>query len=340
MSLPANRLETRQRLPALAKARVSADWRKDLASIERQLAVAIGTGKTQIEAAARRGLLSGGKRVRPLLTCALLRALGKQPEDKIRSVVAVEMAHAGSLLHDDIIDETSMRRGGLAAHVAFDVPIAVLAGDRLVMLGVEQLARCGPRDLLVSFCSAIEELCLGESLEREKRYRVDVSLEHIREVNRMKTASLFGYAAEAGAILAGAAPRIRSAAQTYGLALGQAFQTTDDCLDLQGDPQLLGKPVGQDLISGLITLPVALALEREPSLRDELLQLWDAAEDEAAARVEELRARMAELGAFASTLEMADQDAKRAASAMRTLPASPWRDHLIEFAKSLVSRLS
>jgi octaprenyl-diphosphate synthase len=315
------------------------ELRRDRRTIERALAGAIGAEGTRIDAAARHGLLDGGKRVRPLLTCAVLRALGENPASHVDLIVAVEMAHAGSLLHDDVIDESATRRGHVTAHVEFDVPTAVLAGDRLVMLAVEHLAGRGPNDLLVRFCAAVKDLCIGESLERERRFDPMVDLEQVREVNRLKTAALFGYAAEAGAVLAGAPARIRRAARDYGEAVGEAFQTTDDHLDFCGDPSAMGKSIGQDLVAGVVTVPLAIALERSPALRDDVRRIWSEQDDGAIpARVAALRERMAEVGALSATLRLATDDAARAETAIRSLPASPWRNRLADLARAIVER--
>jgi octaprenyl-diphosphate synthase len=312
---------------------------RDRRAIEKALAAALGSDETRIERAARHGLLGGGKRVRPLLSCAVLRALGKNPAPFVDRLIAVEMAHAGSLLHDDIIDESTTRRGRLAAHIEFDVPTAVLAGDRLVMLGVEQVANGGPRELVVSFCSAVNDLCVGESLEREHRFDTTVTYDDVRQVNRLKTASLFAYAAEAGGILAGASARVRRAARVYGTAVGEAFQTTDDLLDLRGDPKTMGKSIGQDLLEGVVTVPVAIALERSPALLDELRNVWKSKDNgDRAAAIERLRDRVDETGAFATTLRIAGEDAARAANVIMDLPPGVWRDRLATLAAAIVNR--
>jgi len=325
-------------LPAGAT-EVYARLARDRRAIEKALAAALGSDETRIEQAARHGLLGGGKRVRPLLSCAVLRALGKNPAPFIDRLIAVEMAHAGSLLHDDIIDASTTRRGRLAAHIEFDVPTAVLAGDRLVILGVEQVATGGPTELVVSFCSAVNDLCIGESLEREHRFDTNVTFDDVREVNRLKTASLFAYAAAAGAILAGTSERVRRAARIYGSAVGEAFQTTDDLLDLCGDPKAMGKSIGQDLLEGVVTLPVVIALERSPDLRDDLQNVWKSKDNgERSAAIAQLRDRVDETGAFAETLRLAGEDAARAADAIMALPRGAWRDRLATLAASIVNR--
>jgi octaprenyl-diphosphate synthase len=312
---------------------------RDRRAIEKALAAALGSDETRIERAARHGLLGGGKRVRPLLSCAVLRAFGQNPAPFIDRLIAVEIAHAGSLLHDDIIDESTTRRGRLAAHIEFDVPTAVLAGDRLVMLGVEQVANGGPRELVVCFCSAVNDLCVGESLEREHRFDTKVTFDDVRRVNRLKTASLFAYAAEAGAILAGASPRERRAARNYGTAVGEAFQTTDDLLDLRGDPKTMGKPIGQDLLEGVVTIPVAIALTRSPDLRHDLQNVWKSKDNgEREAAISRFRDRVDETGAFDATIRLASDDAARAADAIMALPRGAWRDRLATLAAAIVNR--
>jgi octaprenyl-diphosphate synthase len=192
---------------------------------------------------------------------------------------------------------------------------------------------------MVPFCTAVKDLCIGESLERERRFDETVNLEQVREVNRLKTAALFAYAAEAGAILAGAPVRIRRAAREYGEAVGQAFQTTDDHLDFCGDPRALGKSTGQDLVMGVVTVPLAIALERSPDLREEVLAIWKARGNaQSSTSFARLRKGMTQVGALSATLRLAAEDAARAEAAISTLPVSPWRNRLADLARTIVER--
>ena len=307
------------------------ELRTDSRAIEKDLAAMIASPTTRIDEVSRHALLAGGKRARPLLTCAIMRALGADPAPHIEVVTAAELAHTGSLLHDDIIDEAQTRRGRRAAHLAFDVPTAILSGDKLVVLALERVARNGSGRLVVALCDAVRALCDGVSLERERLYDATVDLAHARNVNRLKTASLFAYAAEAGAILSGADARLRTAARCFGSALGEAFQTTDDLLDFQGDPGRLGKGVGQDLTTGAVTVPLAIALERVPSLGEEVFALWESAADGvvAAAQLRAIRERMDEVGALAEAQRIAAADAVRAVESIRALGSSPWHERLV-----------
>jgi len=312
----------------------------DLRGIEASLSRVGARHATRIGAAARHLLDAGGKRLRPLLTCAVARALGHDPGRSFDLVAAVELVHAGSLLHDDVIDCAGLRRGRRTVHAAFDVHAAILAGDFLFSWAFDRLAREGSRELQIAMGDAIRELCEGEVLERERLFDPAVDVEHARRVNRLKTAGLFAYAAEAGALLGGVDGRVRDATRAYGLALGEAFQVVDDLLDWEGDPEALGKPPGRDLAVGLVTVPVALGAERDPSLRDAVGAFWRSGVDgnEAAERLAELRRRLVRLGAFDAARELAQADARRATEALEMLPPGPWRDRLAAVALLAVER--
>jgi octaprenyl-diphosphate synthase len=309
----------------------------DLEAVELSLAGVAADHGSRIEEAARTCLSAGGKRLRPLLTCIVLRALGHDPCEHIDLVAAVELAHAGSLLHDDVIDGAQTRRGRQAVHLVFDVSTAILAGDLLLTQAVGRAASQGSSQLQTALATAVTDLCSGASLEHERLFDLAVDVAHARRVNRLKTASLFAYAAQAGALISGAGLPIQAAARSYGTALGEAFQTTDDLLDVWGDPELMGKPIGQDLMAGEITVPTAVALERDPELGHDVAALWRAGAD-GERLLPQLRARMERAGALSATRSMAAADAAQAVAALTELPASPWRDRLEALAETVVVR--
>ncbi|MBI5478031.1 MAG: polyprenyl synthetase family protein [Deltaproteobacteria bacterium] len=302
----------------------------DLAAIELSLAGVRAVYAPRLDAAARHSLLAGGKRLRPLLTCAVMRTLGRDPGPQRAVIAAVELIHCGSLLHDDVIDDAETRRGRPAAHLAFDPHTAILAGDLLLALALERLARCGCAALQVAAATALVEVCQGEVLEREQRFDPEVDLARARRVNHLKTAALFGYAAEAGALLSGASDAERDAARAFGRALGDAFQTVDDLLDWEGDAATVGKPVGRDLWGGLVTVPAALAGERDPAVRVMVGRVLQARRDGAASPLElpELAAHLERAGGFAAARELAAADGRAATEALGRLPAGPWRTWL------------
>jgi len=323
-----NALAAAQRSPATG---LPPELRGDREAVEASLRDLRTEHSLRLGDAARSLLEAGGKRVRALLTCAAARALGFDPRPHAALVAVVELVHAGSLLHDDVLDAAAVRRGRPSVHVAYDAHTAILAGDLLLSWAFDRLARSGPRDLQVALGEASRAVCEGEVLERERRRDPTADVAHVRRVHHLKTAVLFGYAAEAAALLAGAPPTARHALRRYGLALGQAFQAADDLLDWEGHPESLGKPSGQDLAEGLVNLPLALGAERDPSLRAAARACWDAGPDAGPGRRLALRDALRRVGAFDATRALAREDARRAVDAVRALPPSPWRDWL-EFA--------
>lgn len=312
----------------------------DRRAVDEWLASLRAAHSTRIGAAARHLLDAGGKRLRPLLTCGFMRALGADPRRRIGLVAVSEMVHVGSLLHDDVVDGSIKRRGRPAAHVAFDAHTAILAGDLLLSWAFDRLAREGPRELQKAMATAVRDVSEGEVLERERCFDVDVGVAHVRLVSRLKTGALLAYAADAGAILAGADIPERSAARAYGLAAGEAFQAADDLLDWDGDPAQMGKPIGQDVSDGLITLPLALGAERDPSFMRDVRSFWASPPGgaERLVLIERLRGGLRRLGVFEAVRAMARADAARAAAAVEALPPGPWRDRLARTALAAATR--
>jgi octaprenyl-diphosphate synthase len=310
----------------------------DLRAVEACLETVGASRSLRLGEASRHLLRAGGKRLRALLGCAVMRALGADPRLRLELLAAVELVHTGSLLHDDLLDGSAVRRGRPAVHVAYDPHTAVLAGDMLLSWAFERLARDGTREIQIALGVAVRELCEGEVLERERRFDPAADLAHARTVNRLKTASLFAYAAETGARLAEAPEALRAACREYGTALGEAFQTADDLLDWQGDAAALGKPVGQDLRQGLVTVPAALGLERDPALRPALAALWQAGPEAQEEPLEILRRGFDRVGAFEAARALAAADVARAVAAAERLPEGPWRGALAQAARAAVGR--
>lgn len=325
------------RLDSMLLRAVREELAGDLVAIESSLARVAASPELSLEKAARHVLQRGGKRARPVLTCAVLRARGGDPAGHLDAVTAVELAHAGSLLHDDIIDGAQMRRGRPAAHLLFEVATTILAGDVLLSIAFERVAS-GPPELWRRFSAAVRDVCTGEALERESVCDPTIDLSRARRVDQLKTGALFRYAAEAGAILAGADSDIVTAASDYGSALGEAFQLADDLLDFLGNPVALGKPVGMDLAAGCVTVPLAIALERDPSLRDAVVDLWWSENGKRDRMLPVVYARIADTEAFEATHTLAMECAEAARTAADRLATGRWRDQLVTFADEVARR--
>jgi len=236
--------------------------------------------------AMRYATLGGGKRLRPFLTIETARALGRVDKGPRRAGAAIECIHAYSLIHDDLpaMDDDDLRRGRPTTHRAFDEATAILAGDGLQALAFEILAEPATdarADVRVALClglaraAGLAGMVGGQMLDIDAGLRnAPLSLDDIRRLQAMKTGALLKFSVEAGAILAGAGAAVRKALETYGRAIGAAFQIADDILDVESDAATLGKRAGKDAEQNKATLVGALGLE---GARDELDRLVEEA---------------------------------------------------------------
>lgn len=219
--------------------------------------------QARLHEAMRYAALGGGKRLRPFLAVSTGRLLDAPDEPLVRAGAAIELIHAYSLIHDDLptMDDAALRRGRPACHRAFDEATAILAGDALQALAFEILAEAGWGADAAQRCELVAGLaraagplgmCGGQMIDLLAERRA-LSLEEVQELQRLKTGAIIRFAAEAGAILGGAAPRQREALRDYADDLGLAFQIRDDLLDLEGDSTVTGKDAGRDGEAGKAT---------------------------------------------------------------------------------------
>jgi len=286
----------------------------------------------------------GGKRLRPLVFCLVSAALGRALTQKVLATsAAFEFLHQATLLHDDIVDQSTVRRGRPAAHLAFGVPQTILAGDYLLSKASRLGAETENLASIRLLARMVGTMSLGELAQLDARRQVDLGpAEYFRIIYR-KTAVLLEAAARSAAVLAEAAPLAQSAAGRFGRKLGLAFQIIDDLLDYQGDEAVLGKPVGRDLDEGKITLPFILAREAlPPDRRDRLCRL--AGPDAAAGgrlspeAFQEIAGLVAEGGGLEAARQQAEYLAERAVEALAAWPPSPARDQLTALAAYVTTR--
>jgi len=203
----------------------------------------------------------GGKRMRPALVLLIARALGYPGEQHHLLAAAIEFIHTSTLLHDDVVDESRLRRGRDTANAVFGNAASVLVGDYLYARAFEMMVKAGSLDIMAVMSRATTLIAEGEVLQLLNVHDPDISRERYLQVVRLKTAMLFEAAAEVGAVLAGANAEQRAQAAAYGQHIGMAFQLIDDVLDYAGDVQALGKNVGDDLREGKPTLPLIRVME-------------------------------------------------------------------------------
>ncbi|MCE3289350.1 MAG: farnesyltranstransferase, partial [Caulobacter sp.] len=203
---------------------------------------------------------AGGKRLRPLLTVAAARLAGSTGDGCLKLAAAVEFIHTATLLHDDVIDSSQLRRGKVAAHLIWGAPSSVLVGDYLFARAFELMVEAGSLRALDILAKAAGVISEGEVLQLTRAHDLNLSKDIYLEIIRAKTAELFAAAAEAGAVSAGASEDQQRAMRTYGMNLGLAFQLSDDALDYGGATETLGKNAGDDFREGKATLPLLLAI--------------------------------------------------------------------------------
>lgn len=283
----------------------------DLLRVEDLLRATAADSQYELVAEASSHLIkAGGKRLRPALVLVTSRAgeVGRAETDD--AAAAVELLHLASLYHDDVIDETPLRRGVPSVHNKWGNEVAILAGDFLFASGSLLGARAGD-EVPAILARALADVCEGQIAETEWVGETGRTSDHYVETIRRKTAALFRASCELGAVTAGASPLYRPALAAFGENLGLAFQIVDDLLDFIGDPRVTGKTLGTDLKEGVFTLPVLLAAERDPNVTPELAPdrrelavvlpmlhssgALDLAFDRAAERVADARAALAEL---------------------------------------------
>jgi geranylgeranyl pyrophosphate synthase len=305
--------------------------------VEALLAGRVDGSRSPLEAALARLIAAGGKRVRPRLALLTGSLLGADPGPLLPLAAAVEMLHTASLVHDDLVDGAGLRRGVETLNARWSAAASVLTGD-LAFTHAAQLAlatRCLPAVDLFTEC--MQRMVAGE-LPRLARMRGLSNREEYYAWIGAKTAALFELATGAPALLAAADEAIAAAARGFGAALGMAFQIMDDVLDFTAEASRLGKPAGQDLRQGILTLPALLHLEAHPG-HPGLTALVErqplpGAERELERLVDEVRAG----GAVAASVEVARSFVRDGLAALERLPEGPERPALEEIARSVVDR--
>jgi heptaprenyl diphosphate synthase len=283
-------------------------------------------------------LLGGGKRLRPALVLLSGAAVGTATERLVPVAAACELTHMATLVHDDVVDASDRRRGVPTVHAKWGVPMSVLIGDHLFARGFALLAAEGDPRIVRVMSDVVSATCTGEIDEVASQWDCDAtSLEDYRRRVRGKTGYFIAECCRLGALSGRAPAEWTEALLAYGREVGDCFQIVDDLLDLTASPEVLGKPTGSDLRSGVYTLPVVWTLRGAygPELR-RLLQQRPVG-DSVVGAVRDLLERA---GALRHTAEVAEGMAREAQAALEALPRSPHREALAALAQELVRRVS
>jgi Geranylgeranyl pyrophosphate synthase len=279
---------------------------------------------------------AGGKRIRPRLVLLFARALGFEGPERFTLAAIVEFIHTATLLHDDVVDESSLRRGRQTANALFGNAASVLVGDFLYSRAFQMMVSVNRMRVLDVLANATNVIAEGEVLQLMNMHDPDLAIEDYLRVIRYKTAKLFEASARLGAVLAEADAVTEERCADYGRSLGTAFQLVDDLLDYQGDTQELGKNVGDDLREGKPTLPLLIAMAR--GTEKERLLIRHAIEHGEVERLPDIVQIVHRTGALEATREAARAQAEQARASLEALPDSEARKSLLEFCFRSVDR--
>lgn len=279
---------------------------------------------------------AGGKRLRPALLLLAAGALGYQGDQRLHMAAVVEFIHTATLLHDDVVDESTLRRGRSTANEVFGNAASVLVGDFLYSRAFQMMVDTGSMRIMQILSEATNVIAEGEVLQLMNMHDASLDAASYLRVIRSKTAKLFEASAQIAAVLAQAGADAEQACAEYGQALGTAFQVIDDLLDYEGDATVMGKNLGDDLREGKTTLPLIIAMQRGTPDQTQLIRaaITDGAVDDLPRIVEIVRGT----GALDATREAASGEAMRAMAAARRLPDTPHARALIQLAAQLLDR--
>lgn len=282
---------------------------------------------------------SGGKRLRPLLTLCSAKMLDNEADKQIKLAAAVEFIHTATLLHDDVIDESALRRGKPAANILYGNKASVLVGDFLFSRSFQLMVEVGSLKVLDILSRAAAVIAEGEVLQLSMAKDTTASEAEYMNVIEAKTAALFAAAAQSGGIAAGATLDQEQALANFGRNLGIAFQLVDDALDYSGRQALLGKAVGDDFREGKVTLPVVLAHRRGTDAEQDFWRrtLEDGSQDEG-----DLKTAIKLLekhGTISETIERASEYGKKARDDLERLPSNKYRNAMSEIIDFCISRV-
>ena len=281
-------------------------------------------------------ILSGGKRLRPMLVILAAKACQYQGEEDALLSAVVEFIHTATLLHDDVVDDSDMRRGKQTASTIWGNEAAVLVGDYLYSRAFQMMVRAQSMTIMDLLANTTNTIAQGEVLQLLNVRNPDTSEAKYHEVIYAKTACLFEAASRIGALLGGVSTEQELALQKYGKHLGVAFQLIDDALDYSAKSATLGKNVGDDLAEGKPTLPLIRAMEMGNTEQKALIR--EAIETGKAERFDEINRAIVETGALQYTIDQAESEADTAKQAIDSLEDSDYKQALIFLADYAVER--
>jgi len=304
--------------------------------VDAVIAQRLDSGVPLVGQVSRYIISAGGKRLRPALLLLICGALGFKGAQRFNLAAVVEFIHTATLLHDDVVDDSSLRRGNATANETFGNPASVLVGDFLYSRAFQMMVDAQSMAVMSVLANATNVIAEGEVMQLMNMHNPELDEAGYVQVIRSKTAKLFEASARVGAILAGASDELQATCATYGQALGTAFQIIDDVLDYTGDAAVMGKNLGDDLREGKTTLPLIAAMQRGNDAQRALIR--SAIEKGDVGTIEQVVAIVKATGALDVARQAASLEATRASAAVRQLPDNDYTRALLQLAAQLLER--
>jgi octaprenyl-diphosphate synthase len=311
---------------------------QDMREVDQVIAQRLASGVPLVGQVSRYIISAGGKRLRPALLLMVCGALGFRGAQRFNLAAVVEFIHTATLLHDDVVDDSSMRRGNATANETFGNPASVLVGDFLYSRAFQMMVDAQSMRVMEVLADATNVIAEGEVMQLMNMHNAALDEAGYLQVIRSKTAKLFEASARVGALLAQASPEIEAACAEYGQALGTAFQVIDDVLDYTGDANVMGKNLGDDLREGKNTLPLIAAMQRGTNEERQLIQ--SAIETGDLNQIEQVVTIVVNSGALDIARQAAAAEARRAIAAAQRLPDNEYSRALVQLAAQLLDRQS
>ena len=309
---------------------------QDMSEVDRIIHDRLSSGVPLVGQVSQYIIAAGGKRLRPALLLLMAKAIGFEGPQRHPMAAVVEFIHTATLLHDDVVDESTLRRGRPTANQSFGNPASVLVGDFLYSRAFQMMVESGRMRVMEVLAEATNVIAEGEVLQLMNTHDASLSEDDYLLVIRSKTAKLFEASARLAPILAQSDSAIEQACATYGQALGTAFQVVDDLLDYAGDSTDFGKNLGDDLREGKTTLPLILAMQNGSPEQSQTIR--NAIETGDLQALQQIVTIVRSTGALEATQAAAAAEAQRAMAALSALPPSPYREALHQLAAQLLNR--
>ncbi len=308
----------------------------DMQAVDQVIAKRLSSDVPLVGQVSKYIISAGGKRLRPVLLLLMCGALGYQGQNRLLMAAVVEFIHTATLLHDDVVDESTLRRGRPTANESFGNAASVLVGDFLYSRAFQMMVETGNMHVLSALAQATNVIAEGEVLQLMNMHDASLTPEAYLHVIESKTAKLFEASSRLAAILQGSSQATEQICSTYGAALGTAFQLIDDVLDYAGDATTMGKNLGDDLREGKITLPLIIAMQRASASDQALIR--NAIEQGDVTQLDSISSIIQSSGALSISLDFAEIQAKRAIDAITPLPNSTYKEALLELPQLSLQR--